>query len=185
MKVQLKMMLLLLVAATLLGGCSTAKKLTAKEEPTKPNEALMYTLDFDEHQYRFRLLNGWIKFPDKDSKIAFLVANKDKKSFMTAGFEPVEKQSLEDYQKEFVKKLLASQGKITVEPVKRELNDLPAFYLGFTLKDAKDRTLTYRTYLIQTDDYFINLAAWTSDSEPSKELLEELDTMLGTFEQLN
>ncbi|MGY3765293.1 hypothetical protein ACWOAH_01875 [Vagococcus vulneris] len=182
MKFHLRTIIVTIFLITMISGCAKKESPTAKA--TDPKDALMYTFDMDNHEYRFRLLNGWIKFPDKDSKIAFLVANKDKKSFMTAGFEPVDKRMLSQYLEEFETKLNDNDAKITVEPKKTKLNGLDAVHLGFELKDAKQRTLTYRTYLIETKDYFINLGAWTSESKPSSEIIKELDTILGTFEQL-
>lgn len=166
-------------------GCSQTSKEKKKEpiKETSAESALMYTFKLDDHSYRFRLLDGWIKFPNEDKRIAFLVANKDTKSYMSAGFEE-KKGTLEEYKESFVPKVTDAAGKILVEPEKKELNGLPAYYLSFTMKDNKERDLTYKTYLVETPDYFINLGAWTSDEKPSDKVLEELDKMLSTFEEI-
>lgn len=177
--------LLPILSLSFLVGCGQTKdkKEVNQVKATNPKDALNYTFSLDEHDYRFKLLDGWIKFPNKDKTIAFLVANKETKSFMSAGFEPKE-TDLKDYASSFTKKVEDASGKITKEPVKTDLNGLDSYYLNFTLKDNKDRSLTYKSYLIETKDYFINLAAWTSDENPSEKVLKDLDKILSTFEQL-
>lgn len=177
--------LLPILSLSFLVGCGQTKdkKEVNQVKETDPKDALTYTFTLDEHDYRFKLLDGWIKFPNKDKTIVFLVANKDTKSFMSAGFEP-KGTDLKNYSTSFTKKVEEASGKITKEPVKKELNGLDSYYLNFNLKDNKDRNLTYKTYLVETKDYFINLAAWTSDEKPSEKVLEDLDKMLSTFEQL-
>lgn len=163
-------------------GCKSKE---SKEEikETEADSALMYTFTIDEHEYRFRLLDGWIKFPNKDGNIAFLVGNKDIKSFMSAGVEPVS-QSLELYKDDFLKKLSESDAQVNLEPEKRQLNGMDSYYLSFVMKDGKNRPLTYNTYLIETEGYFVNLAAWTSEEKPTEETIKNLDNMLDNFEQL-
>lgn len=176
--------LLWLSLLSLLFLVSCSNETTKKEKKaTDPESALMYTFSIDQHDYRFRLLDGWIKYPNEDDSIAFLVGNKDIKSFMTAGFEE-NHSSLDAYKDSFMKKLEEGQAIILEEPKKERINKLDCYTLSFTMKDAKDRPLTYKTHLIETKDYFVNLAAWTSQEKPSKEVLDELETMLGTFELL-
>ena len=166
-------------------GCSqtsTDKKKEPIKETTAEN-ALMYTFKLDDNNYRFRLLDGWIKFPNKDKRIAFLVANKETKSYTSAGFEE-KKGTLEEYKDSFIPKVADASGKVLVDPEKKNLNGLPAYYLSFTMKDNKERDLTYKTYLVETPDYFINLGAWTSDETPSDKVLSDLDKMLSTFEEV-
>lgn len=165
-------------------GCGTPKEEQKVTPEVSPEDAFTYTFDFDGMDYRFRLLDGWVKFPDKDTNIAFLVGNKDIKSLMTAGFEPKESQSLEDYQENFLKKITDGGGKILSEPQPKTVHDLEVYHIGFKMKDAKDRWLTYRTHLIETPDYFINLGAWTSEEAPSEGIINHLDAMLDTFELL-
>ena len=173
-----------LLSVILLVGCNTKDNSKEKnKQETEASDALMYTFTMEEHDYRFRMLDGWLKYPSKDDKIVFLVGNKEIKSFMTAGFEPKE-LSLDDYKNKFMNKLSENNSDILIEPEKKDLNGLASYYLSFTLKDAKERTLTYKTYLIETDDYFVNLAAWTSEESPSESTLSQLDKILGTFEQL-
>lgn len=179
-----KVFLLILLSSFLIFGTACKSKTSEPAKETGQDSAFTYTFDFEEHDYQFRLLNGWIKFPDKDSTIAFLVANKDKKAFMSAGFEEKKGQTLNDYQKQFVIKINEADGKIEEKPIEKELNGLPAYFLGFKMKDAKNRWLTYRSYLIETDKYFINLAAWTSDPKPTADLIKELDEMLSNFKEL-
>lgn len=175
--------LLLFFSILFLASCSSNETKTSTEKATTADNALMYTFTMDDHDYRFRLLDGWIKYPNSDSTIAFLVGNKDIKSFMTAGFEPKEK-TLDEYKDAFVTKLENSKANIIIEPKKQKVNELESYYLSFTMKDNKERVLTYRTCLIETDGYFVNLAAWTSEENPTDETLEILDNMLGAFEQL-
>jgi hypothetical protein len=52
------------------------------------------------------------------------------------------------------------------------------------MKDAKERVLTYQTNLIETKEYFFNLATWTSQEKPDEKTTKELTTMLETFEQI-
>lgn len=174
-----------ILSVIFLVGCSQTKSKPEekKGQETEADSALMYTFKLDEHEYRFRLLDGWIKFPNEDKTIAFLVANKDTKSYMSAGFEP-KKEELTKYKDSFLQKVEKKSGKIIKEPEKKKLNGLDSYYLMFNMKDNKDRNLTYKTYLIETDDYFINLAAWTSDEKPTDKVLTDLDKMLDTFEQL-
>ncbi len=182
---KLFLFLLPVLSVIFLVGCgqSQEKKEVAKEKETNPEDALSYTFTLDEHDYRFKLLDGWIKFPNEDKTIAFLVANKDTKSFMSAGFESKEK-NLKEYTESFEKKIKEASGTLLADPIKKELNGLDSYYLSFKLKDSKKRDLTYKTYLVETEDYFINLGAWTSDEKPSDKVLKDLDKMLGTFEQL-
>lgn len=177
--------LLPILSVIFLVGCSQTKTKSdeSKLKETDTDSALMYTFKLDEHEYRFRLLDGWIKFPNEDKTIAFLVANKDTKSYMSAGFEP-KKQPLDKYKDSFVEKVGEKSGNIIKQPEKKTINNLDSYYLTFNMKDNKDRDLTYKTYLIETDDYFINLAAWTSDEKPTDKVLNDLDKMLATFEQL-
>ncbi|MEG2937365.1 MAG: hypothetical protein RR812_03070, partial [Vagococcus sp.] len=58
------------------------------------------------------------------------------------------------------------------------------YSVNFTMKDAKERVLTYQTNLIETKEYFFNLAAWTSQEKPDEKTTKELTTMLETFEQI-
>ncbi|HCM90639.1 MULTISPECIES: hypothetical protein [Vagococcus] len=168
-----------------LASCSQTSIDKEKEQvkETTAENALMYTFKLDDNSYRFRLLDGWIKFPSEDKRIAFLVANKETKSYMSAGFEE-KKGTLEEYKDSFVPKVTDASGKILEEPKKKDLNGLPAYYLSFTMKDNKKRDLTYKTYLVETSDYFINLGAWTSDESPSDKILRDLDKMLSTFEEV-
>ncbi|MGO3732309.1 MAG: hypothetical protein ACTJHC_03920 [Vagococcus sp.] len=176
---------ILVMVLMVLASCGQqSKKTTNEKNPTDNKDALMYTFEIDKHDYRFRLLDGWVRFPDKDSKIVFLVANKDIKSFMTAGFEEKQEKSLESYKEDYLEKLKEAGAIVNEEPKKETVNDLDVYHVGFTSKDNKNRTLTYRTNLIETSDYFINLGAWTSQESPSKEIIDELDTMLVNFEQL-
>lgn len=175
--------LLLFFSVLFLASCSQKEAKATPEKATTTDNALMYTFTMDDHDYRFRLLDGWIKYPNDDSSIAFLVGNKDIKSFMTAGFESKEK-SLDEYKDDFLKKLVDARAEIIIEPKKQVVNGLDSYNLSFTMKDNKDRLLTYRTSLIESDGYFVNLAAWTSQENPSEETLAILDTMLGAFEQL-
>lgn len=177
--------LLLLFSVIFLVGCSQNKneEKTSVKQQTDKDSALMYTFTIDEHDYRFRMLDGWLKYPNKDDKIVFLVGNKEIKSFMTAGFES-EDMSLDEYKDRFMNKVSESADSVISQPVKKELNGLDSYYVSFTMKDAKERLLTYKTYLIETDGYFVNLAAWTSEKNPGKETQEQLDLMLETFEQL-
>ncbi|MFW8053098.1 hypothetical protein [Vagococcus fluvialis] len=174
--------LLTTISLLFLAGCQPKQK-EVEKKATDSDSALMYTFNIEEHEYRFRLLDNWIKYPNKDGNITFLVGNKENKSFMTAGVEPVDK-SLDNYKDDFLKKISEQKGDIKIEPDKRELNGLPSYYLQFVMDDSKGRPLTYCSYLIETDDYFINLAAWTSEENPSAETLQNLDDMLSNFEQL-
>ena len=174
--------LLIMTGIVLFAGCQMKDK-KIEQKATESDNALMYTFNIEKHEYRFRLLDDWIKFPNTDGNITFLVGNKEIKSFMTAGVEPVT-DSLDAYKDNFLEKLTSSQGIVKVEPEKRELNGLSAYYLRFVMNDNKNRPLSYNTYLIETDDYFINLAAWTSEENPSDKTLQILDEMLANFEQL-
>lgn len=165
-------------------GCQ--KQQQPKEHKSKsPEDALIYTFDFDKQDYQFRLLDGWIKFPEKDSKVAFFVANKEKKAFMSAGFEEKKALTLTQYTETFVNKVTDAGGKIKIKPEAKKLNGKSAEYLGFQLQDQKKRWLTYRSYLIEMDQYYINLAAWTSDENPDQALIDELNTMLSQFKEVD
>lgn len=172
----------MMTSLILFTGCQMKEKKIEKKA-TESDNALVYTFNIENHDYRFRLLDDWIKFPNTDGNITFLVGNKEIKSFMTAGVEPIT-ESLESYKNNFLDKLTASQAQVKVEPEKRELNGLSTYYLRFVMNDQKNRPLSYNTYLIETDDYFINLAAWTSEEKPSDKTLSILDEMLANFEQI-
>lgn len=60
---------------------------------------------------------------------------------------------------------------------------MDSYYLGLTMQDGKGRTLTYRVFLIETEDYFINLGGWTSETKPSEATLNGLEAILNTFKQ--
>ncbi len=172
--------ILSLLCLVFLVSCGT-KESTRKE--TKVDDALIYNFNVDDDEYRFRLLDGWIKYPNKDESILFLVGNKDIKSFMTAGFEPKE-TSLEEYKTSFVTKLEESGGSIINQSEKRKMNDLDCYSIEFTLKDAKNRILTYKTNLVETKEYFFNVAAWTSQEKPDEKTKEQFTKMLDSFEEV-
>ncbi|MGX6970746.1 hypothetical protein [Vagococcus bubulae] len=178
--------LLVLVLVFVLSACTSTKNDTTRESSTDVSEAnkedkLVYTLEYDHHQYQFNMLDGWRKFPNSDKSIAFLIGNKDSKSFMSAGFEEKGSKTLEDYKQEYLKKLADAKATVVIEPEKKALNGWDAYYLGVEMKDAKDRVLTYRIYLIETPDYFINLGAWTSEENPKETTIKGLDDILSTF----
>lgn len=163
-------------------SCGSSSKKNERPATTADN-ALMYTFSVDKEEFRFRLLDGWIKYPNKDENILFLVGNKDLKAFMTSGFEPKE-VSLDEYKESFVKKLEESGATVTSVSEKKTVNELECYSVNFTMKDAKERVLTYQTNLIETKEYFFNLAAWTSQEKPDEKTTKELTTMLETFEQI-
>ncbi len=163
-----------------LAGCS---KETKEIKETDVNSALMYTFKIDEHEYRFRMLDGWLKYPVEDKSIAFLVGNKENKAFMSAGVEPVE-TSLEAYQEAFVEKLNQASVTIQTKPELKKINGMDSYYLSYIANDKNNRPLTYKVYLIETEGYFVNLAAWTSQEEPTEKVLDNMETMLNAFEQL-
>lgn len=166
----------------LLASCGTTTKSKGEKE-TSADSTLMYTFNIDDSEYRFRLFDGWIKYPNKDESILFLVGNKEKKAFMTAGFE-AKTLPLEDYKEQFIKKLQETDADIISQSDKKNINDLDVFSIEFTMKDAKERTSTYQTNLIETSDYFINLGAWTSQEKPDEQTKEHLNKILSTFEQI-
>lgn len=69
-----------------LTSCGSSDKNEQVSSDTS-NKQIVYTLEYDQHSFEFDMLDGWRKFPNQDKGIAFLVGNKDSKSFMTAGFE--------------------------------------------------------------------------------------------------
>ncbi|MGX4686355.1 PsbP-related protein [Vagococcus sp. JNUCC 83] len=175
--------ILVLALFFVLSACTSTKNDTTSESTDTKDDKLVYTLEYDHHQYQFNMLDGWRKFPNSDKSIAFLVGNKDSKSFMSAGFEEKGNKTLEDYKKEYLNKLNDSKAKVVLEPEKKNLNGWDAYYLGVEMKDAKNRTLTYRIYLIDTPDYFINLGAWTSNESPDEKTIQGLDDILSTFKE--
>lgn len=175
--------LLILVLTFVLSACTSTNSSSTSKSTDKKDDKLVYTLEYDHHQYQFNMLDGWRKFPNSDKSIAFLVGNKDSKSFMSAGFEEKKDKSLDDYKNDYLKKLSESKATIVVEPEKKMLNDLETYYLGVAMKDAKDRVLTYRIYLIETPDYFINLGAWTSEANPTEKTIQGLNDILSTFKE--
>lgn len=175
--------LLMLVLVFFLGACSAKPDTKTTQSSELKDDKLIYTLEYDHHQYQFNMLDGWRKFPNSDKSIAFLIGNKDSKSFMSAGFEEKNDQTLDQYKDSYLKKLEEAKATITLQPEKRELNGFQSYYLGTEMKDAKDRVLTYRIYLIETPDYFVNLGAWTSEASPSEKTIKGLDDILSTFKE--
>ena len=178
-------MVLSLVCLFALSACASTSKTDTKTSETAQvkDDKLVYTLEYDHHQYQFNMLDGWRKFPNSDKSIAFLIGNKDSKSFMSAGFEEKKGQTLEEYKDSYMKKLSEAKATVTVQPTEKELNGNQSYYLGTEMKDAKDRTLTYRIYLIETSDYFINLGAWTSEQSPKETTIDGLNNILSTFQE--
>lgn len=174
--------LISVLCLVILVSCGSSSKKNEKSATTA-DDALMYTFSVDKEEFRFRLLDGWIKYPNKDENILFLVGNKDLKAFMTSGFEPKE-TSLDDYKETFVKKLEDSGATVLSVSEKKTVNKLECYSVNFTMKDAKERMLTYQTNLIESKAYFFNLATWTSQENPDEKTINELTTMLETFEQI-
>ena len=77
------MIMMTVLFFVVLAGCS---KETKEIKETDVNSALMYTFKIDEHEYRFRMLDGWLKYPVEDKSIAFLVGNKENKAFIYNSF---------------------------------------------------------------------------------------------------
>lgn len=181
--------LLVLVMVFVLSACTSIKNDTTHDSSTdmtsdiNKKDKLVYTLEYDHHQYQFNMLDGWRKFPNSDKSIAFLLGNKDSKSFMSAGFEEKGNKTLEDYKTDYLKKLNDANATVVIEPEKKELNGWDAYYLGVEMKDNKNRVLTYRIYLVETPDYFINLGAWTSEENPKEATIQGLDDILSTFKE--
>lgn len=179
-----KLMIVLLgMSALFLTSCGQKNVETTTETTQGVNNTIVYTLEYDHQQYQFNMLDGWRKFPNSDHSIAFLVGNKDQASFMSAGFEEKEKLSLSSYKDKYMERLKENDVTVTNDPELKKLNGMDAYYLGMDMLDEKDRVLTYRVYLIEGEDYFINLGAWTSEQNPSKEMIQGLDDILGTFKK--